>query len=142
MNQSISSDIFKNAVQQDQEFAWHIAAFPTALKRAQEAGYACLGGQFQFCLPHGIFELYWLNADPEARRPDESWTAFNRRSCEEVLCSFQKHLQQTDFIQASNAFEGLHDLKSPLLLKSALLFVAYFVYEDEFERLTKEGALP
>jgi hypothetical protein len=51
------------------------ASYPTTLSRAEAAaGFACLGGQFQFRLSDGkTCEMYWLKADSKDRVPGELW---------------------------------------------------------------------
>lgn len=109
------------------EYGWDIAAFPSALSRAEALGYACLGGQFQFRLEDGsTCEMYWLSADSDDRKDSESWTDYSRRSCSGVLQNFERLIEQTDFVKQAANWQLQIDAKR------ALVFVAYFVSEAEW----------
>jgi hypothetical protein len=108
------------------EYGWSVSAFPNALAKALNAGYACLGGQFQFRLDDGnTCEMYWLEADSSERTAHESWKDYSRRSCTEVLSRFQHLMSETDFAkEASNWKVQIDPTKY-------LVFVGYFVREAE-----------
>jgi hypothetical protein len=86
---ALPPEILQGATLSGKEYGWSISSFPDALARAETDGYACLGGQFQFCLDDGgTCEMYWLAADSEKRTNWESWAAYSHRSCSEVLKQF------------------------------------------------------
>jgi hypothetical protein len=123
-------EITEGAVQRGNEYAWSIAAFPNALSKAGGAGYACLGGQFQFRLDDGgTCEMYWLAADSTERTVGESWKDYSHRSCREVLRRFQSLASETDFGK-----EALN-WNLPIDATKYLVFVAYFVSEAEWVSL-------
>ena len=62
------------------EYGWKPEHFPRALDEAEARGLACIGGQFQFQLPDGTCEMYWLNADSSSRRAGEPWRQYVARS--------------------------------------------------------------
>lgn len=65
---TLPTEIALGATARGNEYGWTLDAFPQALLKAQALGYACLGGQFQFRLDDGTYEVYWLNADSDDRR--------------------------------------------------------------------------
>jgi len=132
MNFPLPAEIAKEASLQSNEYGWPISAFPEALNKAKLMGFACVGGQFQFRLPTGTFEMYWLSADPSERRDGELWSEFSTRSCEEVLAKFEDLVSKTDFVQeASNRRLDLRAL-------DALVFVAYFESESTFAEISSK----
>jgi len=125
-DQPLPPEIAEGATLQGNEYGWGVSSFPNALSKAQDAGYACLGGQFQFRLDDGsTCEMYWLEADSCERTAGESWEDYSRRSCTEVLLRFQHLMSETDFAkEASNWNVQIDPTKH-------LVFVAYFVREVE-----------
>src|SRR6476646_6510080 len=97
MNFVLPSEIAQGATSRGNEYGWSIDSFPDALAQAEDLGYACLGGQFQFRLNDSTCEMYWLSADSKDRLPHESWADYSRRSCSEVLTRFQHLISSTDF---------------------------------------------
>jgi hypothetical protein len=108
------------------EYGWSVAAFPDALAEAEDRGYGCLGGQFQFRLEDGgTCEMYWLNAASKDRAHGESWADYCHRSCSEVRNGFQRLVDKTDFGEEASSWGlQIHPIKS-------LVFVAYFVTEAD-----------
>jgi hypothetical protein len=105
---------------------------------AETKGYACLGGQFQFRLDDcGTCEMYWLAADSEKRTNGESWFAYSHRSCLEVLKRFQQLASSTDFGNEASNWPSVQ-----IDPTECLVFVAYFVTEDELAELEKNVPLP
>lgn len=139
-------EIAKGAQSAGNELGWGVTSFPDALTNAEALAYACIGGQFQFRLDVGIFEMYWLNTDSEPRKESESWPAYCARSCSEVRRGFEKLVSQTDFSKQA--------LEWPLIKKAVsdgldpmekLVFVAYFVDQAEWledQRRLLRGKLP
>ncbi len=112
MKQSTSDelprDVLIGAPISGTEYGWTIASFPTALASAQAKGLACLGGQFQFRLPDGIYEMYWLEAHASDRGVGECWTDYARRSCSEIRQQFQQLVEQTNFVKEADHWPSLH----------------------------------
>lgn len=120
-------EITQEATLRGNEYAWSVSAFPNALSKAEVYGYACLGGQFQFRLDDGsTCEMYWLDADSDDRADGESWTDYSHRSCSEVMHKFQERISETDFGKEASIW--------PMQIDAVknLVFVAYFVTEDEW----------
>lgn len=114
------------------EYGWTLEAFPQALLKAQVLGYACLGGQFQFRLDDGTYEMYWLNADSTDRREGESWAEYGHRSCGEVLGRFKAAETSADFPKEATSWPSLATaMAQGLNIADHLVFVAYFVTEAE-----------
>jgi hypothetical protein len=131
MENALPPEIAQGATLLGNEYGWSVALFPDALDGAAACGYACLGGQFQFRLDDGTTcEMYWLDADPGDRDNGESWAAYARRSCAEVLKKFQQLISATDFRKEAASW--------PLQIDGErdLVFVAYFVQESEWDRLS------
>src|SRR5256885_4730309 len=124
-------DITEGATLRGNEYGWSVSSFPSALAKAQAAGYACLGGQYQFRLDDGsTVEMYWLNADSTERAGGGTWADYSRRSCAEVLQRFQYLMSKTDFGNEASSWPVEID---PI---RNLVFVAYFVRETEWPSLS------
>jgi hypothetical protein len=138
MDDALSPDILQGAALHGKEYGWSVSSFPDALARAETKGYACLGGQFQFRLDDGgTCEMYWLAADSEKRTNGESWVAYSHRSCLEVLKRFQQLAASTDFGKEASNWPSVQI--DPAV---SLVFVAYFVTEDELAELDKNVSRP
>jgi len=128
----LPSEVAYGATMRGNEYGWQIPAFADALEQAEALGYACLGGQFQFRVPDGTCEMYWLNSDATGRTAGESWSDYCHRSCAEVLRGFNRMIRETDFRAEASKWHVLSTKVpggfDPL---SALVFVACFVTEDE-----------
>jgi hypothetical protein len=125
--------IAEGALLAGNEYGWQVSSFPNALVRAQALGYACIGGQFQFRLDTGIFEMYWLSADSNSRGETESWPSYCQRSCSEVKTGFEKLVSEIDFRKQALEWPALREAMAhgldPL---QTVAFVAYFVDEAEW----------
>jgi hypothetical protein len=130
---TLPPEITQGARVRGNEYGWTLDAFPQALLKAQVLGYACLGGQFQFRLDDGTYEMYWLNADSTDRREDESWAEYGRRSCGEVLGRFKAAVASADFPKEASSSPSLATpMAQGLNIADYLVFVAYFVTESEW----------
>jgi hypothetical protein len=129
-SRELPADIAAGASLRGGEYGWPLDLFPHALERACARGYGCLGGEFQFRTPTGIYEMYWLSVEVDDRDPREAWDSFRERSCKETLERFEEKRRGTDFLaEARTGWGGSTDLfgsKSPL---ESLCFVADFVCE-------------
>ena len=130
MNDSLPPELTQGAILRDKEYAWELSDFPQALQRAPALGYACLGGQFWFIVSDvSLCEPFWLEANSSDKLADETWAAYARRSCEEVLFRFNALLRETDFREAAGKFGTDEIDRAPGL---HWMFNAYFVTESEF----------
>jgi hypothetical protein len=120
MSGSLPPDVVNGASLRGNEYGWRVSDFLGALSAAKSHGLACLGGQFQFRLPVGTYEMYWLNADSTDRHNGETWADYSGRSCSEVLDKFNDLVSKTDFAKEASNW-GL--LSSAV---ESLVFVAYF----------------
>ena len=120
------------ATLKDREYCWKPDDFPRALTEATTAGLVCLGGQFQFQLPEGTCEMYWLAADSAPQQKTESWQEYVTRSNSEVKLKFEQLRKETDFMAEADSFVLLQEKKKQGIdLVKALWFVAYFISENE-----------
>ncbi len=125
------------------EYGWKILSFPSALAAAERSGFACLGGQLQFRLDASIFEMYWLTADASERLPDELWSDYVRRSCSEVSETFAELVGNVDLQKVVREWPGTQSLVGNGVAPSnALVFVAYFVTEEEYLTLPQSLQSP
>ncbi len=125
MVEILPTEIARGATLRGNEYGWSVSSFPDALEKAEAAGYACLGGQFQFRLDDGTTcEMYWLEADSKERIPGESWASYAHRSCSEVLNRFQHLASTTDFAKEASSWPSIQ-----IDITRTLVFVAYFVME-------------
>ena len=131
-NFTLPPEITQGATARGNEYGWTLDAFPQALLKAQALGYACLGGQFQFRLDDGTYEMYWLDADSNDRREGEPWAEFVRRSCDEVLGRFNATVASADFPKEASSWPSLATaMAQGLDIVNHIVFVAYFVTESE-----------
>jgi hypothetical protein len=129
---TLPPEISEGATARGNEYGWTLDAFPQALLKAQVLGFACLGGQFQFRLDDGTYEMYWLNADSTERREAESWAEYATRSCDEVFGRFKAAVASTDFPKEASSWPTLATaMAQGLDIPKHLVFVAYFVTEAE-----------
>jgi hypothetical protein len=139
MGDPLPAELVQGVSIRDGEYGWEVARFPAALTMAEQSGRACLGGQFQFRFDEGIYEMYWLSADSAERFAGEKWEDYVHRSCGEVAKEFDRLMGTTDF---SRIFRELpSDLRDKVAsadfdFTCALVFVAYFVTEQEFVGLS------
>jgi hypothetical protein len=128
----LPAELLEGATLRGNEYGWRPECFPNALAIAEVSGYACIGGQFEFRLVDGTYEMYWLAADASNRVDEESWSDYCQRSCGEVRKRFERLMQGTDFRGQVSEFQSLKARMiagfDPL---STLVFVAYFVGEGE-----------
>jgi hypothetical protein len=115
------------------EYAWRPEDFLDALSDAASRGLACIGGQFQFRVPDGTCEMYWLSADPADRAEREKWSDYVARSEREVRERFTRMLETVDFRREAQNFEHLQQkiVSADFNLMAHLCFVAYFVDEHD-----------
>jgi len=138
---TLPDDLIVGATRRGNEYGWSIRAFPGALEAAEQLGYGCIGGQFQFRLPDATCEMYWLAADASDKLAGEDWDAYRRRSLIEVAEGFTRLLRETDFDGEASKWAMVRDhvLANPDL-SSVLRFVAYFIAESEFSDLPANRA--
>lgn len=135
---SLPSALTEGATVRGNEHGWTLDAFPSAARIAPTLEYACLGGEFQFRLPNGTYEMYWLSVDSQERARSENWHDYCERSCAEVLAVFTQRIEQIDFREQADQFKSLRDAtQRGFDPAKALTFVAYFVTEREYEELQR-----
>lgn len=128
----LPTDLLEGATLRGNEYGWRPECFPNALTIAEAAGYACVGGQFEFRLLDATCEMYWLAADADERVHGESWSDYCRRSCGEVRERFDCLMQSTDFRDQASGFQFLKaKLAAGFDPLPTLVFVAYFVAEEQ-----------
>jgi hypothetical protein len=82
--------------------------------------------------------MYWLNADPSGKLPNETWHHYAARSCAEVLSAFTSIATSTDFRAEASRWSNVPELSGDIAPGEYLCFVAYFVNETEFAELGKK----
>lgn len=128
LSEALPPTLSQGAILRQGEYAWDLDAFPAALEKAPDLGYACLGGQFWFLLSDGsIYEPFWLEANSGERSANEAWPDYKARSCSEVGKAFKALVEETDFGKEAAQFKSL---QTPF----SILFNAYFVTEAELVR--------
>jgi hypothetical protein len=119
--------LLSSAVVSGGEFGWRKDDFLPVLRNASSEGFACIGGQFQWKLPDGTCEPYWLNADSKPQGSGESWPSYVKRSEEEVEMGYELILRTVDFDAEANKFDFLREKRERgASLDEFLIFVAYF----------------
>jgi len=142
MGHPLPAELGQGASVRGEEYGWEVARFPAALITAERLGLACLGGQFQFRFDDATYEMYWLSADPAERFAGELWEDYVHRSCGEVAKGFDRLVGTTDFSRILRELPSdLHDkvMSAAFDFTRALIFVAYFVTEQEFVALSPAG---
>lgn len=120
-----------------EEYGWTVESFPAALRAAERLDIACLGGQFQFRVGDAVYEPYWVCADSSDRRPGEGWSYYVHRSCGEVSEAFEGLVRTTDFRAVARGWPELRGTADAGLdVTRTLVFVAYFVTEQEYDSLS------
>ena len=135
----LPAELTQGASLRGEEYGWGIRRFPAALVTAERLGLACLGGQFQFRFDDATYEMYWLSADPGERLAGEIWADYVHRSCSEVAKGFDRLVGATDFPTIIRELPSdLHDkvMAPEFDVTRVLVFVAYFVTEQEFVSLS------
>ena len=129
LSEALPQALSHGAIVRQGEYAWDLNAFPAALQKAPDLGYACLGGQFWFLLSDGsLYEPFWLEANSGERGANEAWPDYKARSCSEVANAFETLVKETDFEKEAAQFKSLQ-------VPFSVLFNAYFVTEAELVRL-------
>ncbi len=139
MAYSLPTEIAEGSSVRGEEHGWRLERFPAALIAAERMGLACLGGQLQLRFDDSIYEMCWLSADPTERGAGEVWVDYVHRSCSEVAKEFDHLVRTTDFSAiARDLPSDLHEkiMATGFDLIQVLIFVAYFVTEQEFVRLS------
>jgi len=101
--------------------------FLDVLHEAASIGFACIGGQFQWVLPGGTCEPFWLNVDSNPHHRGESWASYVERAEAEVKGGYELLLRTTDFNAEADKWEFLREQKeNGISLDDCLIFIAYF----------------
>ena len=117
------------------EYAWPTNAFLAALDESASAGFACIGGQFQFRFPDGTCEMYWLEADARDKEPSEIWSVYVERARQEVKAGFENLIAKTDFAKEAKSWPFIENkMTSGANPLDYLFFCAYFVSESEYPK--------
>ena len=132
MRAGLPPEILLGATLRDNEYGWKLSAFPAALAAAESYELACLGGQLQFQFESSVAEAYWCNADSSERMPKEPWRDYVQRSCNEVKEKFTQLIRDLDVQKLVAEWPTLSTLLSRRDPEAVLLFVAYFVTEQEY----------
>ena len=132
MEIELPAEVTEKASLRGKEFAWRPDDFLPALARAASLGFACIGGQFQFRVPDGTCEIYWLAADPKDRESAESWPDYVARCEREVRGGFTQILHETNFHREPESFDHLREKMAAEQIDPLdyLCFVAYFNRDD------------
>lgn len=103
----LPSSVLAKATPSGNEYGWKPADVPEVIDAAEATGLATLGGQPQFIFPDATCELFWLNADPGARREKETWADYVHRSARGTKEAFERICEETDFEEAAREFAYL-----------------------------------
>lgn len=133
----LSAEILQKAIVSGQEYGWKRTDFKEVVDKAAEVGLGIIGGQVQFKLPDGTYELYWHKYDTTERKLGESWKNYCQRTKEECLRQFEKLPTDIELIREGiQSFDLLKEKsKSHTQLSDFLIFILYFnELETELER--------
>lgn len=130
VEEKLPAAVLAKATRSGNELAWSLTDVPEVISAAEASGLGNVGGQPQFIHPDGTCEPYWLNADSEARRKDETWPEYVRRSANEVRAGFERIVSETDFEKEARSFSFLAEkLGRGENIMVHLRFVLYFADE-------------
>ena len=132
----LSTEVLELAVWSGREIGWRAADIGRALADARDRQLAVAGGQVQFVLPDGTWELYWQNYEATGREAGEPWLDYVSRSHEEVRLMLD-HLPAPEELAA----DGIATF--PLLgekVARGLRLEDYLVYVCHFESEPAPGA--
>ncbi|MBV9762359.1 MAG: hypothetical protein JO340_17495 [Acidobacteriaceae bacterium] len=132
---ALPPEMLLGATLRENEYGWNLSAFPAALAAAQRFDLACLGGQIEFRVDGSIAEAYWCNADSSERIPEEPWREYVKRSCKEVSDKFTELVRGLDVPKLLAEWPRLSALLQGRDPEALVVFVAYFVTEQEYVAL-------
>ena len=99
--QKLPDDILNMATIRGNEYAWPPENVLQVISTAKELNLATLGGQFQFRVPEGTCELYWIDFGSNNKKKTETWKQYVDRSAQECqqtflarLCTFRSNNKQ------------------------------------------------
>ena len=124
----LSQSILDLAVKKDGEKGWKLSDVPEVAKDALKNNMGIIGGQIQYRLPRGTCELYWVNADPESKKENESWEEYVLRSYEEFLLKFKENVLSRDIQkEAIESFQFLKEkVEKGMDIEPYQVFLMYF----------------
>lgn len=115
-----------------QEFGWRATDVSAVLAAAHRIALAAGGGQVQFIVADGTYELYWHSYDPTDRRPGEPWPAYVTRSHQEVVALLAALPEPSELVR--EAIESVPRLaehaESGIDLVNNLWYILYFEAES------------
>lgn len=132
MRAGLPPEVLLGATLRDNEYGWKLSAFPAALAAAERHELTCLGGQLQFWVDSAVAEAYWCNADSSERMPEEAWHEYVKRSCNEVKDKFTELVRDLDAQKLIAEWPTLSTLLGGRDPEAVLLFIGYFVTEQEY----------
>lgn len=124
--------VITKAIRSGSEFGWRQDDVLATIEAARKLKLAVTGGQVQYVLPEGTFELYWLTYDPEERRKGEKWIDYCNRTADEMTTEFKTLVAKTDFEkEALASFDFLRGKK----MKGANIedYRVFIIYFDDME---------
>jgi len=131
----LPEDMLQGASLENEE-GWRKGAFLGVLMKAESHNLACLGGQYQFRFDDGTCEMYWLCADANERREDQTWSEFVASSNDQVRSRFIKLCETADIDKEIEDWDFVRKKKQQGVDPMEYLwFVASFVTEEEFNEL-------
>lgn len=131
MNQEelrLPQHLIDKAILSTNEYGWRQADVLDVIEAAQQIPIAVIGGQVQYILPEGTYELYWLSYDSSPRQADEEWTDYCNRAANECGLKFKQLINTTDIdAEAVKVFEGLKEItRRGGQLKQYQFFILHF----------------
>jgi len=121
------------SIKNSNEYGWRQNDVLAVITAARAVSLATLGGQVQYIIPAGTYELYWLSYDSTAdQKVNEDWLTFCDRSANECSEKF-KQLISTDIeSEAISSFPEIltNNLITKENLKEYKVFILYFADKD------------
>jgi hypothetical protein len=120
--------ILEKAVKSGNEFGWRQSDFIEVVETVRQMELAIIGGQIQYILTDGTYELYWLSYDPITRQKNENWKDYCNRTAKECSEKFQTMISHIDIEnEAINNFESIKTKKeNGINLSEFLTFILSF----------------
>lgn len=121
-------NLLDKAIISGNEYGWRQYDLLDVIEAARQIPMAVLGGQVQYILPNGTYELYWLDYDSSNRKEGEEWKSYCKRSANECSSKVSQLFSNTDIeAEAINAFEELKTIvQNNKQLVTYKVFILYF----------------
>ncbi len=135
----ILAEATHTGVAQEDTWPWKASELPAVFQKAKELKIASIGGEPQFVLPDGIYDMYWIGINLKDQAGNETWEEYVIRSNDESLALLTKQIQTVDFqkLAAEEPFVRASTLDKGVDPLAYLFYEMYFNSEQEISAIKK-----